>query len=149
MSGLKTYTHTIFKNKDLAKYLTNEQAKNEMEISYAIKQGRAADGKNPENQYYICNVDEPYADKVLQVILNGEDEKAGIAPQPLTLEELMQKDGQPVYTHNGWGVVGKRDWNTDSVENRQTRLTIGFPYGWEWAGDVMRCGPVYDRQPAK
>ena len=28
--------------------------------------------KVPENHYYVCNQDEPYADKVLDVILKGE-----------------------------------------------------------------------------
>lgn len=31
--------------------------------------------KQPNNRYYICNTDEPYADKVLEAIRNGEDEK--------------------------------------------------------------------------
>ena len=29
----------------------------------------------PENYYYTCNQDEPYAEEVLDVILNGEDKK--------------------------------------------------------------------------
>jgi hypothetical protein len=28
-----------------------------------------------DNQYYVCNKDEPYAEDVLKVILEGEDEK--------------------------------------------------------------------------
>lgn len=28
-----------------------------------------------DNKYYVCNQDEPYADKVLEVILEGEREK--------------------------------------------------------------------------
>lgn len=30
----------------------------------------------PKHNYYSCNQDEPYADKVLQTILEGEDQKA-------------------------------------------------------------------------
>lgn len=29
----------------------------------------------PMNDYYVCNQDEPYAPKVIETILNGEDEK--------------------------------------------------------------------------
>jgi len=29
----------------------------------------------PKNKYYICNQDEPYAKKIIQTILRGEDEK--------------------------------------------------------------------------
>lgn len=30
----------------------------------------------PDNKYYACNQDEPYAEKVLQIILEGEHQKA-------------------------------------------------------------------------
>ncbi len=29
----------------------------------------------PKNKYYVCNQDEPYAEEVLRVILNGEEKK--------------------------------------------------------------------------
>ena len=29
----------------------------------------------PDNKYYVCNQDEPYAEKVLETILSGEKEK--------------------------------------------------------------------------
>jgi len=29
----------------------------------------------PNNKYYVCNQDEPYAQKVIDTILSGEDEK--------------------------------------------------------------------------
>jgi len=29
----------------------------------------------PENKYYVCNQDEPYAEKVLQTIKEGEEQK--------------------------------------------------------------------------
>jgi len=31
--------------------------------------------KRPAHSYYICNVDEPYADEVFNVILKGERER--------------------------------------------------------------------------
>ena len=30
----------------------------------------------PDNKYYVCNQDEPYAGKVINIILTGEDAKA-------------------------------------------------------------------------
>ena len=30
----------------------------------------------PDNKYYVCNQDEPYAQKVIDIILNGENQKA-------------------------------------------------------------------------
>ncbi|OEU68668.1 MAG: hypothetical protein BA863_16505 [Desulfovibrio sp. S3730MH75] len=30
----------------------------------------------PHNRYYVCNQDEPYADEVLRIILEGEDKKS-------------------------------------------------------------------------
>ncbi len=32
--------------------------------------------KELNQKYYVCNQDEPYAQKVIEVILQGEDEKA-------------------------------------------------------------------------
>jgi len=29
----------------------------------------------PDNKYMVCNMDEPYAEKIKQIILDGEDEK--------------------------------------------------------------------------
>jgi len=29
----------------------------------------------PDNKYYVCNQDEPYADAVIDIILNGENKK--------------------------------------------------------------------------
>lgn len=38
---------------------------------------RSVNGKNPSPQYLVCNEDEPYAESVLDVILRGEEVKAG------------------------------------------------------------------------
>lgn len=29
----------------------------------------------PDHKYYVCNQDEPYAEKVIEIILKGEEEK--------------------------------------------------------------------------
>jgi Lar family restriction alleviation protein len=68
-------------------------------------------------------------------------------PRALTLDELQQMDGQPVYSEKiGWGIVGKRErW--DENNEKYFRTVVGYPYGWEWLDDVMRHGPIYDRPP--
>ena len=40
---------------------------------YALK---ALSEHLPDNKYWVCNQDEPYADKVISVIADGEDAKA-------------------------------------------------------------------------
>lgn len=64
-------THTVLKNADIEKYLNDSQKKNLQDIIMTIVYGRDRDGKEAVNQYYVCNVDEPYADKVLKVILEA------------------------------------------------------------------------------
>ena len=65
--------YKVIKNEDIQKYLTAEEKRQLVHILVNISSGRRADGKNPENTYYICNTDEPYADKVLDVIIRGEE----------------------------------------------------------------------------
>jgi len=72
---MKTNTHIVIKREDIFKYLTDNQIKNLDAILDIISHGRKKDGKKPDNSYYICNTDEPYADKVLKVILDGEHVK--------------------------------------------------------------------------
>jgi hypothetical protein len=64
-----------FKRADADKYLSAEQITALAKIMWTIERGRDADGKTPFNKYLVCNQDEPYADKVLQAILAGEDAK--------------------------------------------------------------------------
>ena len=46
-------------------------------VEELINRERSKQDKPPigANKYYVCNQDEPYADKVIQIILNGEDQK--------------------------------------------------------------------------
>jgi len=67
---MKTNTHIVIKTEDIFKYLTDNQIKHLDAILNTIADGRKKDGKNPNNSYYICNTDEPYADEVLKVILS-------------------------------------------------------------------------------
>ena len=64
----------VFHEKEL-KHLTDEGRDNFSAIMKAIQLGRIHEGKTPLNNYYVCNQDEPYAQKVIDIILAGEDEK--------------------------------------------------------------------------
>ena len=68
----KVNTHIIIKREDALKYLTEVEYKALEEMQNAIIRGRAKDHKKPINNYYICNMDEPYAEVVHGVIIGGE-----------------------------------------------------------------------------
>jgi hypothetical protein len=65
----------VIKNKDAEKYLTKEEKEYLTNMLVAITNGRARDGKKRENTYLVCNTNESYSDKVLEVILQGETDK--------------------------------------------------------------------------
>lgn len=67
-------THTVFKNEDIEKYLSEDEKKQLQDIKDKLACHRIADGKKINN-YIICNQDEPYADGVLHLILLGEERK--------------------------------------------------------------------------
>lgn len=70
-------------------------------------------------------------------------------PQPLTLEQLRERDGQPVWISgiNRWGIVSLRKLNGKEHEG-EYRFTIGFCYGWEWLEDALgSTRHAYDRPP--
>ena len=73
---MKTNTHIVIKREDALKYLTDNQIGYLDEILNVIAGGRKKDGKKAINSYYICNIDEPYANEVNKVILKGECEKS-------------------------------------------------------------------------
>jgi len=73
---IKENTHIVIKKEDALKYLTDEEYQILQTLQQKIIYGRSEDGKSLTNSYYVCNVDEPYAETVLNAILNGEREKA-------------------------------------------------------------------------
>nr|WP_308743223.1 hypothetical protein [uncultured Anaerocolumna sp.] len=76
MIDRKLNTHTVIKNADIDKYLSKEDANNLKALIERLRVSKACNSLNhKENYYYIVNTDEPYAEEVLQVILNGEKEK--------------------------------------------------------------------------
>lgn len=66
-------------------------------------------------------------------------------PQPLTLEQLRERIGNPVWISglNRWGIIGEK-----RVTEIAYHLVIGFDYGWEWLSDVVYGErKAYDRPP--
>lgn len=68
-------THIVIKREDALKYLTEVEYQALEDMQSVIIRGRKKDGKNPINNYYICNTDEHYADVVRGVIRLGEETK--------------------------------------------------------------------------
>lgn len=108
----------VIKNSDIDKYLTGDEKESLSIALVAIANGRARDGKAPENTYLVCNTDEPYADKVLDIILDGEDRKG--KSEKYTVIEMIGYDGEPV---------------------PKELCTIGRD---EIADDFMGCGNCFD-----
>jgi len=71
---IKKDTHTIIKKDDAEKYLTQQERASIGIFLGKIADGRVKNGKKPFNHYHVCNMDEPYAEEVLTLILQGEEE---------------------------------------------------------------------------
>lgn len=84
----KFVTHAVFKWEDIRKYLSEEQQEQLRQIKATIGDGRVQDGKKRKNLYYVCNLDEPYANEVLEVILNGEEKNNVRKLCEFTFQEL-------------------------------------------------------------
>ncbi len=68
----KEDTHVVIKKDDIIKYLDeSEQAALENMMDKIIRH-RARDNKEPINHYYVVNKDEPYAELVHGIIIDGE-----------------------------------------------------------------------------
>lgn len=72
---VKENTHIIIKVEDTLKYCSPKERDDLLNVMTSIVAGRRKDKKIDENSYYICNVDEPYSEKVLNVIKEGEQQK--------------------------------------------------------------------------
>lgn len=71
----KVDTHIVIKREDALKYLTEVEYQTLEILQNKISKGRAEDNKKPNNTYYVCNTDEPYAQDVKSAILRGESIK--------------------------------------------------------------------------
>ena len=103
MVKLKQDTHLVIKADDAKAYLTHHELCELMSLIARIEEGRELDGKK-SNTYYVCNLDEPYADMVQRVILTGEDVK-DLKNQVQSMQARMcDVNHQPgTYFHNNEG----------------------------------------------
>ena len=82
---IKENTHLVIKRK-----LINERlCKKDRELFYALLDIIT---KENYNEYIICNKDEPYADKVLQTILQGEAKKVYANKIQKMDKQMMNKE---------------------------------------------------------
>lgn len=63
----------VINRKDF-KYLSNQQIYYIGSVLNTIYHSRMDEGKK-DNRYYVVNDDEPYADKIRKIIMEGETEK--------------------------------------------------------------------------
>lgn len=68
----KKNMYIVIKQEDAKKYLSQEEIHALINIIGKISNERMEDNKHPDNTYYVCNTDEPYADAVHKVIIGGE-----------------------------------------------------------------------------
>lgn len=80
----------VINRKDL-KHISEEGKANLDAIFKGIQVGRINDDKKALNNYYVCNQDEPYAKKVIEIILEGEDMKVNLSKsdKPRSVSELL------------------------------------------------------------
>lgn len=85
------YKFNVIKQQDADKYLSEEGRKTLDNILWHINRGRQKENKKL-NSYWVCNQDEPYAEKVIEIILGGEIDKLqdGDKTSPT---ETIQDDG--------------------------------------------------------
>lgn len=68
----KANMYLVLKKKDIEAYLTEDEQISLNVMTEKIAKARSGNGKTPCNKYHVCNVDEPYADRVHKDILLGE-----------------------------------------------------------------------------
>lgn len=78
----KKNMYIVIKQEDARKYLSREEIHSLINTIGKISNGRMEDNKHPDNTYYVCNTDEPYADAVHKVIIGGEALKNNLSYCP-------------------------------------------------------------------
>ncbi|WNS74268.1 hypothetical protein RRV45_15260 [Bacillus sp. DTU_2020_1000418_1_SI_GHA_SEK_038] len=70
MSNLKgmEMKFTVIKNEDIEKHLTDTQKIHLEYLLEEIRSGRRLDGKRNYQKYLVINTDEPYADKIIEIL---------------------------------------------------------------------------------
>ena len=89
MAEYKPDKYLILQTEDIAK-LPNTKRIMLDEIIYMIKSIREAEGKEGLPEYIACKKDEPYADKVWEIISDGEDAKIHLCPWCNHAVEVIQ-----------------------------------------------------------
>lgn len=64
--------YVVIKVDDMREYLPSSVIDELTDILELIAEGRTCAGKQRYNNYVVCNQDEPYADDVWRLILQGE-----------------------------------------------------------------------------
>lgn len=80
MAARKENKFYVFKKQDVLDLMrSSEEFKDAYStVELMLQDHRKKAGKDPWPDYIVCNQDEPYAERVWQEILRGEDEKAGL-----------------------------------------------------------------------
>lgn len=71
MSALEDMTNkfTVIKNEDVEKYLSKHFLKTHFDNAIHLINGmRKSEGKKNDNYYLVINMDEPYADEVIEIM---------------------------------------------------------------------------------
>lgn len=71
----KKNTHLVIKREDIDKYLSPKEKEDFLYLDYLIAARKIMEEQKDPNSYYVVNKDEPYADKILEVIKQGETNK--------------------------------------------------------------------------
>jgi hypothetical protein len=66
--GMLIKYHPVIKIEDAHKFLTTEQMEQFETIIDVIRDGRASEGKSINHVHLIINTDEPYADRIIEIL---------------------------------------------------------------------------------
>jgi hypothetical protein len=66
--GMLIKYHPVIKIEDAQKFLTVEQMEQFETIIDVIREGRASEGKSINHVHLIVNTDEPYADRIIEIL---------------------------------------------------------------------------------
>lgn len=122
-------THLVLKWEDIGKYLPQEKQEVLEGLCDQIMRGRILDYKSPRNEYLVCNQDEPYANSVLYMILQGEEDKQldrTTTTTRFTLDEREAMENLVVEvkcttTNTCDGCVREKDCNSNSYKDMNVK----------------------------
>jgi len=68
LSGIDFHKYIVIKQDDLYKYTSQEDKINLARIIKTIRDGRIEGNKNTSNKYFVINVDESYAEDIVDIL---------------------------------------------------------------------------------